>query len=83
VTRIIYEGEVVLECQEGGYATPTIALMDADPVGRLMDINSLIKSLAGSRVGLPLSELLDKNFGSGGGPGDKSLGVLRITVERP
>jgi hypothetical protein len=83
VTRIIYEGEVVLECQEGGYATPTIALMDADPVGRLMDINSIVKTLGGDSVGLPLSELLDTHFGSGGGPGDKHLGVLRITVERP
>jgi hypothetical protein len=79
-----YEGEVMLGCQEGGFAAPEILLADTSggtPQGVTAKFQA---SMTGGRP-KTLDEVLSDVYGveaEANRFGDKSLGRLKITVER-
>lgn len=81
--KFTYEGEVVLRCQEGGYAAPEIELADCEfvPNERTANITTILTGVNGRS----LDGVLSSDFGVGAivdRIGNESLGKLRITVER-
>jgi hypothetical protein len=85
VSGFAYEGEVVLGCQEGGFAAPVVRLEDL-PGGRPQDITAKGRAMFGGQpTPESLDEVLLEEFGAVGDPddfGDQGVGRLKITVER-
>lgn len=81
--RLVYEGAVILCCQEGGFAHPAIRCLDGG-AGEVVDLRDKLRALFDGAPSTTLDQLLVEIFGEGTdlGMGDRGLGRLRITVER-
>lgn len=82
--RIVYEGDVVLRCQEGGFAHPAIECV-GEPGGRPQDVAGKLSAFFhGGESAKTLDEMLVETFGLGerDSIGDDHIARLRITVER-
>jgi hypothetical protein len=80
--RVEYEGEVVLRCQEGGFAHPAIECGDM-PGGVPQDVRGKLDAFLGGSSAMTLDQLLVDAFGPGERvDGDDRLGRMRIVVER-
>ena len=80
----VYEGEVVLGYQEGGFAAPSVDLQELHG-GRPQGITAKVKGMNGIRQPKTLDEVLVESFGPVeelNNFGDESVGRLRITIER-
>lgn len=82
--RFEYEGHVILSCQEGGYAAPTITLADLMG-GTPQGVTAKVRALSGEAQAKTLDEVLAEQFGPTehlNDFGDEAVGRLRITVQR-
>ncbi len=80
-----YEGDVVLLCQEGGFASPSIELCDVTAETLPPGITGKVRVLfSGESFGATLDEILKDQFGVErmNSCGDERVGKLRITVEK-